>query len=108
MFYETKSAADNQNINGTRSAYGIKAGIFGMIINFALFIAKLAVGLLSGGIAVMADAFNNLSDFGSSLITLFGFKLASRPADKEHPFGHGRMEYMSALAVSMRCLIRVY
>lgn len=101
MLDRTKSANNNKDINGTRSAYGIKAGIFGMIINFVLFIAKLAAGILSGGIAVMADAFNNLSDFGSSVITLFGFKLASRPADKEHPFGHGRMEYMSALAVSM-------
>ena len=87
--------------NGLRTTYGIKAGTFGMIINLLLFFSKLAVGILSGGIAVMADAFNNFSDFGSSVITLFGFKMAARPADKEHPFGHGRMEYMSALAVSM-------
>ena len=95
---KNNSASD---VNSGRTAYGVKAGVFGMIINVLLFALKLAAGLLSGGIAVMADAFNNLSDFGSSIITLFGFKLAARPADKEHPFGHGRLEYMSALAVSM-------
>lgn len=67
--------------------------------------AKLAAGLLSGSLAIVADAFNNLSDAGSSIVTLVGFKLSSAPPDKEHPFGHGRMEYLSALAVAALIMV---
>ncbi len=92
-------------VKKSRTAIGMLASVFGMTINLILFAAKLAVGLVFGSISVMADAFNNLSDLGNSIITLLGFKLASRPADKEHPFGHGRMEYMSALVVSVAIIL---
>lgn len=85
---------------GVRFAYGKMAGGAGLCANLLLFLAKLAAGLLAGSVAVMADAFNNLSDAGSSIVTLVGFKLSSAPPDREHPFGHGRMEYVSALGVA--------
>ncbi len=83
-----------------RSAYGILCGIVGIVLNVLLFIFKLLAGIISGSVAVTADAFNNLSDAGSSFVTLIGFKLASQEPDKEHPFGHGRIEYISGLIVS--------
>ena len=84
---------------------GIRSGLFGMISNAVLFAAKLTVGLLIKSIAVTADAFNNLSDGASSVITVSGYKLAARPADKEHPFGHARFEYIAALIVSVVMLV---
>ena len=84
-----------------RSAYGTVCGICGIILNILLFAAKLLAGLLSGSLAVMADAFNNLSDAGSSVITLFGFRMAGKKPDPDHPFGHGRIEYISGLIVSL-------
>lgn len=83
-----------------RSSYGILASIVGVICNVILFALKLGIGLIINSISVMADGFNNLSDAASSIISFIGVKLASRPADKEHPFGHGRFEYIAALAVS--------
>lgn len=83
-----------------RTSYGILASIVGIICNLILFLCKFTIGLLINSISVTADAFNNLSDSASSLISLVGVKLASRPADKEHPFGHGRYEYISALIVA--------
>lgn len=83
-----------------RSSYGILASIVGVICNVILFAVKLGIGLIINSISVMADAFNNLSDAASSIISFIGVKLAGRPADKEHPFGHGRFEYIAALAVS--------
>lgn len=94
-----KNSDDVKN-KSVRESYGYLGGIIGIIINFILFIIKLSVGLFSNSISVIADAFNNLSDVGSSLITIFGFKLAGKPADKEHPFGHGRIEYISGLIVA--------
>jgi cation diffusion facilitator family transporter len=88
-----------------RGAYGYLGGTIGIIVNALLFAIKLSVGLISGSIAVTADAFNNLSDAASSVITIAGFKLASRPADEEHPFGHGRLEYISALIVSFMVML---
>lgn len=88
-----------------REAYGYLGGIVGIIVNAILFAIKLSVGLLSKSIAVTADAFNNLSDAASSIITIVGFKLASKPADEEHPFGHGRIEYLSALIVSFMVML---
>ena len=84
-----------------KTSVGIRSGVFGMVSNALLFAAKLTVGLLIRSIAVTADAFNNLSDGASSVITVTGYKLASRPADKEHPFGHARFEYIAALIVSV-------
>lgn len=83
-----------------RSAYGTLCGAVGIALNILLFAGKLAAGTLSGSIAVTADAFNNLSDAGSSLITLLGFRLAGRKPDPSHPFGHGRLEYISGLIVA--------
>ena len=84
---------------------GIRSGVFGMISNAILFAAKLTVGILIRSIAVTADAFNNLSDGASSVITVTGYKLAARPADREHPFGHARFEYIAALIVSVVMLV---
>ena len=83
-----------------RQAYGQLCGAVGIGLNLLLFAGKLFAGSLSGSIAITADAFNNLSDAGSSLVTLLGFRLAGRKPDPEHPFGHGRMEYISGLVVA--------
>lgn len=99
-----KNRADVEN-DRVRYAYGRLAGASGLAANMLLFAAKLAAGLLSGSLAIVADAFNNLSDAGSSIVTLVGFKLSSAPPDKEHPFGHGRMEYLSALAVAALIMV---
>ena len=82
-----------------RQALGRVSGRVGIAVNLFLFAAKLLAGILSSSIAVIADAFNNLSDAGSSIVTLVGFHLASAPPDKEHPFGHGRWN-TSAMAIS--------
>jgi cation diffusion facilitator family transporter len=83
-----------------RSAYGKLCGTVGIVLNLLLFIGKFVAGVISNSIAITADAFNNLSDAGSSLVTLIGFKLAEQKPDSDHPFGHGRMEYLSGLIVS--------
>lgn len=83
-----------------RSAYGKLCGTVGIALNILLFVGKFVAGIISNSIAITADAFNNLSDAGSSLVTLIGFKLAEQKPDSDHPFGHGRMEYLSGLIVS--------
>lgn len=83
-----------------RASIGRLAGIVGIVCNSLLFLFKLIAGLLSGSVSIIADAVNNLSDASSSLVTLIGFKLAQRPADKNHPFGHARYEYLSGFIVS--------
>ena len=88
-----------------RQAYGMLCGIVGIGFNVLLFALKLIAGTLSGSIAITADAFNNLSDAGASIVTLLGFKLAGQKPDPEHPFGHGRLEYISGLIVSMVILL---
>lgn len=101
---------DYQNTESpsVRQAYGILCGSVGIGLNFLLFLGKLFAGFLSGSIAITADAFNNLSDAGSSFITLIGFKMAGQKPDSEHPFGHGRMEYLSGLFVSAAVLIMAF
>jgi len=84
-----------------REAFGILGGAVGVLCNLLLFAVKLSVGLLTGSIAVSADAVNNLSDAGSSVVALFGAHLAAKPADDRHPFGHGRMEYVAGLVVAV-------
>ncbi|BCZ49057.1 cation diffusion facilitator transporter [Clostridium gelidum] len=98
---------NNSNVKDdrVRNSYGVFGGIVGILVNALLFIIKLSVGLLVSSIAIMADAFNNLSDAASSLITILGFKLSSKPADREHPFGHGRIEYLSALIVAFMVML---
>jgi cation diffusion facilitator family transporter len=88
-----------------RIRYGVLCGAVGICFNILLFAGKLIAGTLTGSIGITADAFNNLSDAGSSVITLVGFRLSDAKADKEHPFGHGRFEYISGLIVSMAILL---
>lgn len=97
---------DYENVEkmSVRTAYGVLSSITGIFCNVLLFAAKWLVGYLMHSISVMADAFNNLSDAGSSIIGLVGVKMAEKPADEEHPFGHGRIEYIAALVVSFLVL----
>jgi len=83
-----------------RGTVGKLSGIVGMVCNILLFVIKLMAGILAGSVSIMADALNNLSDATSSVVTLLGFKLAERPADEQHPYGHARYEYLSGLAVA--------
>ena len=99
LFVKKKTGAEE------RRAYGILCGALGITLNILLFAGKYLAGVISGSIAIMADAFNNLSDAGSSVITLLGFQFAGRQADEEHPFGHGRIEYLSGLAVSLAIIV---
>ena len=96
---------DRVNDNTVRQSYGTLAGVVGILCNLLLFGIKLTAGLLSSSISIIADAFNNLSDMGSSVVTIFGFKLASKPADPDHPYGHGRFEYIAAFVVSGLILV---
>lgn len=98
---------DSENIQNevVRNKYGYLAGLVGIIANLGLFIIKFSVGMVTSSIAVTADAFNNFSDMASSIVTIVGFKMASKPADKEHPFGHGRVEYISALIVAFMVML---
>ncbi len=88
-----------------RRKYGYLGSFTGIALNILLFIGKIIAGVIAGAVSVIADAFNNLSDAGSSILTLVGFKFAGRPADKEHPFGHGRMEYVTGLIISFIILL---
>lgn len=88
-----------------RTAEGKRAGLLGLCLNAALFVGKTVVGVLSGSVSVAADAVNNLSDAASSVVTLIGFRLAEKPADADHPYGHARYEYLSGLAVAGLILI---
>ncbi|MDU5261160.1 MAG: cation diffusion facilitator family transporter [Clostridium celatum] len=96
---------DNVSDIKVRGAYANLAGIVGIVTNLVLFIIKLSVGLFSNSISILADAFNNLSDAASSIITIIGFKMANKPADAEHPFGHGRIEYITAMIVSFMVML---
>lgn len=93
---------DKDNITDpkVRGQYGILSGCVGIAVNVILCLAKFFVGTITNSIAITADAANNLSDAGSSAVTVFGFKMSSRPADEDHPFGHGRIEYITAMIVS--------
>ena len=86
---------------GVRQGYGIISGLTGIAFNILLFLTKFMAGLLSGSISIFGDAFNNLSDAASSIVTFIGFKLAGEEADEQHPFGHGRLEYIAGLIVSL-------
>lgn len=106
--YLTKKFIKNdENIDGekNRNTYVYFASIIGIICNLILSIIKIGVGFISGSVSITADGFNNLSDMASSVITMVGIKLANRPADKEHPFGHGRLEYLSALIVAFMVML---
>ena len=96
---------DNLTSPAVRKAYGVLCGAVGITLNLLLFAGKFFAGTISGSIAITADAFNNLSDAGSSVVTLLGFQLAGQEADAGHPFGHGRIEYLSGLIVSALILV---
>ena len=101
-FLVNKFIKDSTNIESTevRTRYGMLASVAGIFCNVLLFSVKLTIGLILSSLAVTADAFNNLSDAASSIISFIGVKMAGKPADAEHPFGHGRIEYIAALIVS--------
>lgn len=102
VFVKNKEDVNNKKV---RSDLGYLGGFVGIVVNVVLFSIKITVGLFVDSIAVIADAFNNLSDAASSIVTILGFKLSRIPADKEHPFGHGRMEYISALIVAFMVML---
>ena len=97
--------SDGKSPAQLRTAYGILCGAVGIGLNLLLFLGKFFAGTLSGSVAITADAFNNLPDAGSSVVTLLGFRIAAKMPDPDHPFGHGRAEYLSGLAVSMLILL---
>ena len=99
-----KHASDTSD-PAVRAGYGRLAGVTGIVCNLLLFALKLLAGTISGSVSITADAVNNLSDASGSIVTLVGFKLASRPADDEHPYGHARREYLSGLAVAVLILV---
>lgn len=88
-----------------RNNYAMLSGTTGIIANIALFLLKLFTGIFTGTVAIIADAFNNISDAGSSVVTMLGFRMSSKHADKEHPLGHGRMEYITAFIVDIMIMI---
>ena len=91
IFIKNSNDTDNPVV---RQKYGMLSGIVGITCNIILFLLKFLAGIITGAVSVAADAFNNLSDAGSSIVTFIGFKVSGKPADTEHPFGHGRIEYI--------------
>lgn len=98
MFIKNYKNIDDAKV---RLKYGQVAGIIGIISNIVMFIVKLLIGIISASITIIVDAVNNMTDAGSSILTLVGFKLASKPADRDHPYGHARFEYVMGLIISM-------
>lgn len=99
-----KNYSDTKSIEA-RNRYGNLGSVVGIFVNVLLSVTKIVIGLIGGVLSITADGFNNLADAGSSVVTLIGFKLANKPADRDHPFGHGRMEYISAFIVSFLILL---
>ncbi|MDD5949255.1 MAG: cation diffusion facilitator family transporter, partial [Lachnospiraceae bacterium] len=95
----------NKEDSASRKIYGTLCSIVGIFLNVCLFAGKYFAGIISGSVAITADAFNNLSDAGSSFITLVGFLFAGKEPDPDHPFGHGRFEYISGFVVSLAILL---
>jgi len=100
-----KRIGENIRDDRVRSAYGRAASLIGVGANVLLFVLKMIVGMISGSVAITADAVNNLSDASSSIVSLMGFRLASKPADADHPYGHGRVEYLAGLMVAVMILV---
>ena len=94
---------DYQNIHNekVRTRYGVVAGVVGILTNLILFVCKIIIGIIGNIMSIITDAVNSLSDMSSSFITVFGFKLSSKPADEDHPYGHARYEYLSSLFISI-------
>ena len=91
---------DNTGDIKVREKYGVLSSGVGIACNILLFAVKYIIGTLSGSISVISDAFNNLSDSASCIVTMIGYKMAAKPADKDHPFGHGRLEYLTSLIIA--------
>ncbi len=102
IFIKDRENTSNPRVRG---AYSALAGIVGILCNVLLFAGKLTLGFISGSVSIIADAFNNISDAGSSIIALIGFRMASKPNDKEHPLGHGRLEYVTGFIVDMLIIV---
>ena len=102
LFIKNSNDVKNPSVRGR---YGTLSGCVGIVLNVCLFTVKLIAGLITGAISVTADAFNNLSDAGSSVVTMLGLRLAEKPADEDHPFGHGRIEYVTGLIISFIILL---
>ena len=102
MFIKDHTNTSNARV---RHAYGVLCGAVGVFFNIVLFVIKLIAGYISGSVAIIADAFNNISDAGSSIVTMVGFKMAGQKPDPEHPFGHGRIEYVTGLIISMLIIL---
>lgn len=100
-----KLQQNKEETDDMRFVYGMLAGIVGIGVNIILFAIKFVIGIMTNSVAILADAFNNFGDIGSSVLTLMGFKLSSLPPDKEHPFGHGRIEYITSLIISIVIMI---
>ena len=105
LFIKNHTDVTNPDV---RAAYGTLSGIVGIIVNVLLFTAKFIIGTLSGSIAITADAVNNLSDAGASAISLVTFRISAKPADREHPFGHARIEYVASMIVSLTIVLIGY
>ena len=99
-----KNYSDIENA-AVRQSYGALSSVIGLISNLSLFLLKYSMGVLSGSISIISDAFNNLSDSGGCVVTFLGCRMASKPADKNHPFGHGRVEYLTSLILSVIIVI---
>ncbi len=108
LFIKETNGSIKENPENYREQYGVLCGIAGITFNVLLFIGKFLAGFFANSISIMADAFNNLSDAGSSFITLVGFKLAGQKPDPDHPFGHGRFEYISGLLVSIVIILMAF
>lgn len=102
LFIKNKKDTTNEKV---RAAYGTLSSLTGIVLNLLLFIGKLSVGLFTASVAILADAFNNITDAGSAIVTMLGFRLANKPVDKHHPLGHGRFEYISGFIVDMVILL---
>lgn len=101
LFVKNSNDTENPKV---RENYGTLASVSGIICNILLSLVKIVSGIVSGSISIVADGFNNFTDMGSAVITMIGFKVSGKPADRDHPYGHGRMEYMSAFIVSVLIL----
>lgn len=106
-FLVSRFVKDAQDVHDpkVRERYGVFSSLVGVGCNLVLFVAKFLLGTLANSLAIVADGFNNLSDVGSSVVTLLGFKLAARPADRDHPYGHGRIEYLCGLVIAGLVLV---
>ncbi|MGN0584769.1 MAG: cation diffusion facilitator family transporter, partial [Ruminococcus sp.] len=104
-FLTKKFIPKNKDAAKTRAAYSTLSSVTGIVCNIILFITKYIAGTFSGSVSIISDAFNNLSDCASCIVAFLGGILASKPADKDHPFGHGRIEYLAAMIIAVLIML---